>query len=128
MKKTAVALFVMILLLVLASVSEGILPADPSEGSREAFVPEDDSAGGTIVGNMKAYREMADGTWMCDGYTYKYRIEIKGRMPNAAADSCFVYLSNIGDISFEQAYMAAGLSSDSDDYFSPGEAVLVEIN
>ena len=79
MKKTAVALFVMILLLVLASVSEGILPADPSEGSRKVFVPEDDPAGGTVVGNMKTYREMTDGTWMCDGHVYQYRLEIKGR-------------------------------------------------
>lgn len=77
---------------------------------------------------MKTYREMADGTWICDGYVYHYRLEIKGRLPNAAADSSFVYLSNIKDISFEQAYMAAGLSSDSDDYFPPEEAVLVEIN
>jgi hypothetical protein len=49
-------------------------------------------------------------------------------MPNAAADSSFVYLSNIGEISFEQACMAAGLSSNTDDYFSPEEAVLVEMN
>ena len=76
---------------------------------------------------MKTYQEMADGTWMCDGYTYQYRLEIKGRMPDAAADTCFVYLSNIEEISFEQAYMAAGLSSNQEDYFSPGEAVLVEI-
>ena len=71
---------------------------------------------------------MADGTWMCEGRAYHCRLEIKGRMPNAAADSSFVYLSNIGEISFEQAYMAAGLSSDLDDYFSPDDAVLVEMN
>ncbi len=88
----------------------------------------DESVRDTVEGNMKTYLEMADGTWMCDGYPYQYRLEIKGRMPNAAADSTFVYLSNIEEISFEKAYMAAGLSSNQDDYFSPEEAVLVEMN
>ena len=207
MKKIAAALLVMIVLLVSASLSEGTLPANLSEGSRligllitredlseyageagaisasctqngpegeteyhfgevnglrlicfiapedngegssiisnadvgiclsyyhditwKAFVPEEDSGKNTVGGNMKAYRKMADGTWMCDGYTYQYRLEIRGRMPNAAVDSCFVYLSNIDEIPFERAYMAAGLSSNLDDYFSPEEAVLVEMN
>ena len=82
----------------------------------------------TIGGNMNTYTQMDDGTWMCNGYTYKYRLEINGRMPNAAKDTRFVYLSNIEEISFEQAYKAAGVSSDSEDYFSPEEAVLVEMD
>ena len=81
----------------------------------------------TIEGNMKTYYEMTDGTWMCDDHLYKYRLEITGRMPNAAVDSSFGYLSNIEEITFDQAYMAAGVSSDSDDYYSPEEAVLVEM-
>ena len=101
----------------------------PSAGLEdEATAPEEESVKDTVDGNMKTYQEMADGTWMCDGYAYQYRLEIKGRMPNAAADSCFVYLSNLEEISFEQACMAAGLSSDLNDYFSPEEAVLVEMN
>ena len=82
----------------------------------------------TIEGNMKTYCEMTDGTWMCDDHLYKYRLEINGRMPNAAVDSFFVYLSNIEEIPFDQAYKAAGISSNSGDYFSPEEAVLVEMN
>ena len=82
----------------------------------------------TVEGNVKTYQEMTDGTWMCDGHIYKYRLEVQGRMPNAAADSSFVFLSNIGEISFEQAYRAAGISSDSADYFPPETAVLVEMN
>ena len=82
----------------------------------------------TIEGNMNTYCEMTDGTWTCGGYSYKYRLEISGRMPNAAVDTSFVYLSNIPEITFERAYMAAGISSSSDDYFSPEEAVLVEMN
>ena len=87
-----------------------------------------DSTAAAVDGNMKTYYEMKDGTWMCDDQVYQYRLEIKGRMPNADVDSSFVYLSNIGEISFEQAYMAAGISSDLDDYFSPEDAVLVEMN
>lgn len=82
---------------------------------------------GTIEGNMKTYHEMSNGLWMCDDYTYRYCLEISGRMPNAAKDTTFVYLSNIEEIPFERVYMAAGLSSSTDDYFSPEEAVLVEM-
>ena len=82
----------------------------------------------TIEGNIKTYCEMTDGTWKCDDHLYKYRLEITGRMPNAAVDSSFVFLSNIEEITFDQAYKAAGISSDSGDYFSPEEAVLVEMN
>ena len=81
-----------------------------------------------VDGNMKTYYEMNDGTWMCDDVIYQYRLEIKGRMPNAAADSTFIYLSNLEEISFEKAYKAAGVSSNSEDYFQPEEAVLVEMN
>lgn len=81
----------------------------------------------TIKGNIKTYDEMTDETWMCDGYIYKYRLEITGRMPNAAVDSTFIYLSNSENISFEKAYMASGISSNSNDYFSLEEAVLVEM-
>lgn len=82
----------------------------------------------TVNGNMKTYHEMTDGTWMCDDRSYQYRLQISGRMPGAAADSAFVYLSNIKEITFDEAYKAAGISSDSGDYFPPEKAVLVEMN
>ena len=88
---------------------------------------EDASVKNTVEGNFNTYYEMRDGTWKCGDQTYRYRLEISGRMPNAAKDSTFVYVSNIEEIPFERAYMAAGFSSDSEDYFSPEEAVLVEI-
>ena len=81
----------------------------------------------TWEGNMKTYYEMADGTWQAEGHTYQYRLEISGRMPSAAADSTFVYLSNRESISFEQAWKAAGLSSQWEDYFTAEEALLVDI-
>lgn len=80
----------------------------------------------TVNGNMKTYYEMADGTWMCDDVSYKDRLELKGRLNNAACDTVYVYLSNV-DISFEQAWKASGLSSNRGDYFSSDEAVLVEM-
>ena len=47
-------------------------------------------------------------------------------MPNAAVDSTFVYLSNLESISFEQAWKAAGLSSNTADYFAVEDAILVD--
>ena len=80
----------------------------------------------TIEGNLKTYYEISDGTWQVNGLTYKYRLEISGRMPNAAVDSTFVYLSNLESISFEQAWKAAGLSSNTADYFAVEDAILVD--
>ncbi len=81
----------------------------------------------TITTEWTTYCEMSDGTWQKDGMNYKYRLEISGRMPNAAKDSTFVYLSNLETITFEQAWRAAGLSSNLNDYFSVEEAVLVSL-
>ena len=80
----------------------------------------------TINGGLRTYYKNADGTWQWNDHTYQYRLEITGRMPNAAVDSTFVYLSNLKSISFARAWRAAGLSSSMEDYFSPEEAVLVE--
>ena len=71
------------------------------------------------------HNEMSDGTWKTDNCTYKYRLEITGRMPNAVKDSTFVFLSNIEDISFQKAMMASGLSSNMEDYFDEETAKFV---
>lgn len=80
----------------------------------------------TFYGNRKTYYEMADGTWLCDSISYKYRLEIKGRLNNSVRDSVYVYLSNRSEISFGEAWKASGLSSDINDYFSVEDAVLVD--
>lgn len=77
--------------------------------------------------SLKNYSELSNGTYSCDEHIYKYRFEISGRMPNAAKNSTFVYLSNLSEISFEQAWRASGLSSSLDDYFSEEDAILVDI-
>ena len=74
---------------------------------------------------MVKYYEMSDGTWKTDDYTYQYILEVTGRMHNADKDSTFVFLSNIKDITFEQAWKASGLSSNMDDYFKEEDAKLV---
>ena len=110
MKRVSKALCLLLALLLLCSCAE------------EPKVKE------TFDGSFRTYQEMSDGTWQCEGYTYAKKLTITGHMPNAAADSTFVYLTNLEDITFEQAYLAAGVSSSSDDYFSPEDAVLVEMS
>jgi len=81
----------------------------------------------TVDGGVRTYSEMSDGSWLSGDYSYKWRLEITGRAPNAAKDTTYVYLSNVEDISFEKAMMASGLSSNTESYFLPNEALLVEV-
>ncbi len=76
---------------------------------------------------MVSYYEMSDGTWKTDDYTYQYRLELTGRMGNAAKDSTFVFLSNTEDITFEQAWKASGFSSNMADYFEEEVAKFVAL-
>ena len=79
---------------------------------------------GEFVNLVKHY-EMSDGTWRTDSHTYKYRLEITGRMNAAEKDSTFVFLSNIEDITFDQAWKASGFSSNMSDYFKEEDAKFV---
>ena len=81
----------------------------------------------TIEGNRKTYSEMSDGSWTCGNHTYKNCLEISGRIPNAVVDTTFVYLSNLEEITFEQAWKNYGFSSNMNDYFSLEDAVLVDV-
>lgn len=80
----------------------------------------------TVYGNRKTYFRNTDNTWQVGGLNYKYRLVLTGRMPNAARDTTFVYLSNLEHITFEQAWKAAGFGNSTEDYFSIEDAVLVE--
>ena len=73
------------------------------------------------------YYEMSDGTWKTDDHTYQYKLVITGRLNNAVKDTTYTILSNVEDITFEQAWKASGLSSNSDDYFEIEDAVFVAI-
>ncbi len=80
-----------------------------------------------ITTDITVYYRLKDGTWRTGGgYGYQYRLFLTGRLPNSETETTFVYLSNTENLTFEQAWKAAGLSSNSEDYFLPHEAVLVE--
>ncbi|MBR5390390.1 MAG: immunogenic protein [Clostridia bacterium] len=89
-------------------------------GKKKASVEEE-------IDGLRPYYKMSDGTWKCEDLYYKYRLEISGRMSNAVKDSTFVYLSNLEELSFAQAWKASGLSSNLNDYFPIEDAVLVEL-
>ena len=72
------------------------------------------------------YYEMSDGTWKTDKYSYKYRLVITGKDETAVKDTTYVFLSNLEEISFEQANRSV-LSSGSSDFFNEEDAILVEI-
>ena len=68
---------------------------------------------------------MSDGTWQADGRIYRQRLVVTGRLRNAVRDTTYIILSNVGDIPFERAWKASGLSSNMDDYFTAEEALFV---
>ena len=74
---------------------------------------------------QKLHYKSNDGTWVCENYTYKYRLEISGRTKNADKNTTYIVLSNSKDITFEQTWKASGLSSLMSDYFDPKDAVIV---
>lgn len=90
----------------------------------EVTDPEDATETDELVVFVKHY-EMSDGTWKTENHTYKYRLEKTGRVHNAASDTTFVFLSNIENITFEQMWKAAGLSSNRNDYFDADVARFV---
>ena len=76
---------------------------------------------------LKTYYEMSDGTWKTNDHTYQYKLVITGRLNNAVKDTTYTILSNAEDITFEQAWKASGLSSNSKDYFEIEDAVFVAV-
>lgn len=76
-----------------------------------------------VITKMHYYNNKKE--WCSEGYTYKYRLEISGRLNNADKKTTYIVLSNSKDITFEQTWKASGLSSLSTDYFNPKEAVIV---
>ena len=59
---------------------------------------------------------------------YKYRLEISGDPRGSSAMiMTYIVLSNTQEITFNQALMASGLSSNLNDYFAPEESVIVGV-
>ena len=92
--------------------------------------PADETAeyfeNGKIFTQVKHY-QLSDGTWMTDNYNYKYKLILTGRLNNAEKDSTYEVLSNSADITFDMAWKASGLSSNTDDYFKEEDAIIVAI-
>ena len=51
----------------------------------------------------EAYHQNEDGSWCYMGRNYQNRLMLTGTLPNAAADSFYVVLSDYDDITFEDA-------------------------
>ena len=73
----------------------------------------------------ETHSQMEDGLWVWNGLGYDYRLEITGRMKNAAKNTTFIVLSNRKNITFDEVWPASGFSSNSEDYFKQEEAVIV---
>lgn len=71
----------------------------------------------------KTYHRLSDGTWESEGYIYKNCIRKAGKM--GIGYTIYTILTNKEDITFYEAMMASGLSSNLNDYFDPEESVIV---
>ena len=93
--------------------------------------PADESAeyfeNGKIFTTVKHY-QLSDGTWKTDSFNYKYKLILTGRLNNAVKDSTYEVLSNNPDITFDMAWKASGLSSNSEDYFKEEDAIIVAMS
>ena len=82
--------------------------------------PSDDN------GVLFEYYQNENGSWNVGGHNYKYRLELNGKMPNAAVETTFIVLSNDDNLTFDEAYKSI-LSSQSKDQLSTKRAFMVEM-
>lgn len=92
--------------------------ATPAEQLEEAYDREE-----PVISIRHA--RTRDGQWLCNGRTYRYRLEITGRLSHAAKQTTYIVLSNTPDIPFDRVWPASGFGSHTDEYFLPDEAVIV---
>jgi hypothetical protein len=76
---------------------------------------------------QKTYYELSNHSWRTDEGTYKYKLELSGELPNTNSRANFIVLANKEEIAFEEALAASGLSSSTQEYFKPEEAVIVAL-
>ena len=77
-------------------------------------------------GIMYTYYKMNDGTWKCGNITYKYRLELTGRIPNAVQDSDYVILTNNDELTFTDVWKSQYSSSLDDTKIMEG-SIIVEM-
>lgn len=68
-----------------------------------------------------------DGSWEENGLSYSSNIELTGSIPGTEGNATFTVLTNRDDITFEDAWKASGLSSDTTEFFDPKDAVIVKM-
>lgn len=71
------------------------------------------------------YVETTLSGFMVANNTYAHRLEITGRLGGAAKNTTYLVLANREDITCDETWRASGLSSNTDDYFDPKDAVIV---
>lgn len=81
---------------------------------------------GYLGSKFESYVQNNDGTWMCGGITYKYRVVLTGRDLNAKKDGRFVVLTNEEDITYDEVSKSM-LSSNSHAWLDPEKSVIVGI-
>lgn len=125
MKKSIILILAFLTVLILCSCSslkkEDILNEFPATTAEQL---EQHIKEGKDIITIPFY-EMKDGTFFANDTVYAEKFEISGRLNNAAVDTTYIILSNIGEISFEQAWKASGLSSNSQDYFKEKDLIFV---
>ncbi len=72
-----------------------------------------------------SYYRMSDGSWRTESCSYKYKLDIKGRLDGAAKDSYFTVLSNRKDISFDEVQKASENINSEVPYYLDDETVVV---
>ena len=108
-------------------------PVDKNEEKAEIFeeyevtpISEIESNYNNSIPVIKTnYYRMSNNTWQTDNHSYKYMLILSGKDTVAAKVTTYYVLSNHRDITFEEAFLASGFSSNTADYFKPEEAVIV---
>lgn len=77
-------------------------------------------------GVFMTYYEMNDGTWKCNDISYQFRLELRGKMPNAADESYYVILTDNDNLTFEDVSKSLYSSSIADSKVME-DSVIVEM-
>jgi hypothetical protein len=74
----------------------------------------------------KEYTEDEMGLWESDGFTYQYKKDLKGNVPDTDEEITFVILTNDDSVTFEQVFNSM-YSSNQDDRLDDSMTLVVEI-
>ena len=75
---------------------------------------------------LKDSSEDEMGLWECDGFTYQYKKELKGKVPDTDSEVTFVVLTNDDSVTFEAAFDSM-YSSNNSKRFDESMTQIVEI-